>query len=405
MNTVGFGFVVVTYTLQIPGLFADCLEFIFFSVVSSSPDEQFCVILISMHRAISRVFRGQCRKFRENDCPVAAGEEVRRNNKDDDGKNGFVPPKHNLEDAVTWTTGLVLAYQLTHRGRRALIEDCPPAASLASGTSAGSTSRKTSSTEGPHCPFSITSKVFSQPLFAQPSTALNVAQRKTSTVISSIDTTPFIHDDVQIQDCELPDRLSTTPTSVVEDDDIVFGFEPELVAEAKRNLEIDGTFIDRIPDNPEEFGRKFGADLLSVLGAFEFLQAERNVKIPSSQTPLRNDNTKKTSKRVESDGKLTSTSPPIHAMELLKKGAELGSARAMYNIGVAYDRMNDPQLAVEYYKKAADLGHPLAAYNCAVFALKDGRLTEGYALMKTASDCGVPEAKEFMKPSGNTAKV
>lgn len=361
-------------------------------------------IVVTMHRALSRVIRGQCRKFRENDCPVAAGEEVRRNNKEENTKNGFVPPKHCLEEAAVWTTGLVLAYQLSHNRRRSLIGECPSPASIP--TSSGSCSIL--SPEAPEkagCPFTLASKVLSQPIFTSPpASGLNVAQRKISSpaaIISSLDRTPFIHDDVQ--DSELPDRLST-PTTIVEDDDIVFAFPDDPPASDATKL-ADGDLFDRIPNNPAEYGTKFGADMLSVLGAFEFLQAEAKPSAGSSSpSPQKSqkslDGNGKKSK-ASSKNKLSSKHPPAHAMELLQRGAELGSARAIYNIGVAYERMEDHQIARDYYKRAADLGHPLATYNTAVFALRDGHLTEGYALMKTASDYGVPEAEEFLKPSGN----
>lgn len=403
MNTVGFA--VVTCTFEISKLHRLTVTVVQLSNPNATLSPS-CFLLISMHRAIGRVFRGQCRKFRENDCPVAAGEDVRRNNKDDERK--FVPPipptKHTLEEAVVWTTGLALGYHMTHgRRRHSLIEKCSTPSALSPG---GVTTRKISAVspreirEKSPCVFtSLTSKV--SEVFAQPSTSLSVNARRTSTVITSIDVTPFMHDDAQ--ECELPEMISS-PNTLVDDDDIVFGFD------SSESTHAESTSIDLndrtslILKNPAEYGTKFGADLLSVQGAFEFLQEEAKAKSGVRAT------SKKTGKKLASKGQrsrtnstsssqLTSKNPPIHAMTLMKHGAELGSARAMYNVGVAYDRMNDPKIAREYYKRAADLGHPLAIYNCAVFALKDGHLSEGYALMKTASDFGVLEAKEFMKPT------
>ena len=42
-----------------------------------------------MYRGFGRVFRGTCRKWRENEVPTVGGEEVRRNQ---DKKEKFVPP-------------------------------------------------------------------------------------------------------------------------------------------------------------------------------------------------------------------------------------------------------------------------------------------------------------------------
>lgn len=341
-----------------------------------------------MQRAISRVIRGTCRKWRESDCPVAAGEEVNRNKED---KHKFVPPKHSWEECVGWTAGLVLGYQLTHRRRQK--DDCCTSVSAKACTSTSAHQR---------CPFAVASKVFSQPTVNSSSTALHV-NRKTSssTVFHSVDLSPFIHDDTR--EPELPDKLNTSWSSVDdEEEDILFSSEPDLDlplapipinAADKLVFQSGQCSSSSLLDDPAEHGRLIGADLLSVLGAFEFLSTEEKIKAKGAG------GTRKSSKK-----KLTtplSKNPPIHALDLMKKGAELGSARAMYNIGVAYDRMNDTKLAREYYNKAADLGHPLATYNCAVLALKDGHLTEGYALMKTASDFGVPEAEEYMRPPPN----
>jgi hypothetical protein len=52
-----------------------------------------------MHRSLCRVIRGTCRKFRENDCPSLAGEEVRQNR--NKSQEEFAPkPKHSLTEAL-----------------------------------------------------------------------------------------------------------------------------------------------------------------------------------------------------------------------------------------------------------------------------------------------------------------
>ncbi|CAL8070973.1 unnamed protein product [Orchesella dallaii] len=353
-----------------------------------------------MHRAISRVFRGTCRKWRD-DCPVAVGEDVRK--KGEQNEHDFVPPKHSLEDAAVLTSGLVLAYQFTQRRRRTLIEECQPCAASVIGQTQLPQSLESS------CPFSVASRVLSKPIFSG-ATALHVSRK--CAVIPSTDRTPFIYDD--LQETILPERL--TPPSLIDDEDIIF--EAELSASSvPPNVEkkfgagaTEHSSDAAILKDPAEYGRRYGADLLSVLGAFEFLQTE-NVTgngIKTSETVKKKEvvatNNRKTKNKANSikDAELD---PPLHALELMKRGAELGSARALYNMGVAYDRLKDTELAKEYYRKAADLGHPLATYNCAVFALKDGRLTDGLALMKMASDFGVPEAAEFMKPSGDSLAV
>ncbi len=93
---------------------------------------------------------------------------------------------------------------------------------------------------------------------------------------------------------------------------------------------------------------------------------------------------------------MSSDEPPMSAMELMKKGTELGSGRALYNIGVAYDRMEEHKLAKEYYCKASDLGHPLATYNVAVMLLKDGKIGDGISMMRRAAQAGVPEARNVL---------
>lgn len=55
-----------------------------------------------MHRAIGRVFGRTCRKWRENDCPIVSGEEVRKGGQKKEEK--FVPDqKYSLCDALGWT--------------------------------------------------------------------------------------------------------------------------------------------------------------------------------------------------------------------------------------------------------------------------------------------------------------
>jgi len=322
-----------------------------------------------MHRAVCRALRGSCRKWRESEYPVVSGEDVKSNK----WKNQeFIPPKHSWNEALGWTTGLVLAYQLTHR-KCTLGEETGPFSTF--------------NTNGlKKCPFGVAKNVVSQPIV---STVHNVVDHKSKArgirQRNSIDATPFLKED----NLSLFDPSVDFTKELAENEcDIVFEEEkPTNILKASLPLQtkkLEEKESEKRPTNVDQILNRFSGDLYSVLGAFTFLHQgpkenseNGTVKIIVAETP--------------------SKTPPIHAMELLTKGAELGSSRALYNIGVAYDRMKEPKLAREYYRKAADLGHPLATYNLSIFLLKDGNFAEGLTLMRIAAEKGVPEAKRVLK--------
>jgi len=133
--------------------------------------------------------------------------------------------------------------------------------------------------------------------------------------------------------------------------------------------------------------------LFSILGAFKFLNHEAKGLKPTDAMS-----------HIDYKNNVTPEEPPMTAMELMERGAELGSARAFYNIGVAYDRMKEYKLAKEYYCKASDLGHPLASYNCAIFLLKEGKFGDGLSMMQFAANSGVPEAKKIVSSCSSQTK-
>jgi len=138
---------------------------------------------------------------------------------------------------------------------------------------------------------------------------------------------------------------------------------------------------------------RFTGDLFSILGAFKFLNHEAKGLKPTDAIS-----------HIDYKNNVTPEEPPMTAMELMERGAELGSARAFYNIGVAYDRMKEYKLAKEYYCKASDLGHPLASYNCAIFLLKEGKFGDGLSMMQFAANSGVPEAKKIVSSCSSQTK-
>jgi TPR repeat protein len=174
---------------------------------------------------------------------------------------------------------------------------------------------------------------------------------------SSIDTSPFLKESL------IFDFESGKSASFSEDEDsFVFEEVPENKTSSLK------------PKDPKvaDMAERLAGNLLSAVGATQLLLGE--------------------------GGKTTSGSePPMNGLELLKKGSELGSSRALYNLGVYYDRQRDFELARDYYKRAADIGHPIASYNYAAMILeKDPRMTpEVKLLMSYAYEHGVPEAKAY----------
>ena len=299
-----------------------------------------------MHRAIGRAVRGTVRKWRENEVPTVAGEEVRK--KKENQKEKFAPPRYTVCDAIGWTAGLVISYEIAHRRGRN---------NLCCGVVADTTKK---------CPLSLTEAV-TQPLYAPLSTTGHVLPKATSRRqrSTSIDATPFLQETLLDSDFKL---------SAVSDDEDGICFSQSSFQEtpSKKKQEL------KKPVKPEDpklasYAENIVGNTLSLLGAFEFL------RIPPKTT-----------------GEAT-TDPPMTAIDLLKKGEEYSSGRTLYNLGVAYDRNKDTELAREYYKRASDLGHPLATYNYAVSILREGNLSEGIELMKFSAAHGVPEAQAIIK--------
>jgi TPR repeat protein len=140
----------------------------------------------------------------------------------------------------------------------------------------------------------------------------------------------------------------------------------------------------KLPEKPQDstllaYAENLVGTTLGVLGAVEYLRGPRKPVQPL-------------------------TDPPLSAMELLRKGEQYTSGRALYNLGVAYDRQKDKELAREYYKRASDLGHPLATYNYGIIILREGQIKEGLELMKFSAARGVREAQAVIKDLTPAAK-
>lgn len=318
-----------------------------------------------MQRAISRIIRGTRRSFRESsDCPSLASEEVRQKKK---SKEDFTSPKHSIGEALGLTTGLILTYEFTHRRQRF---QCFKEVS--------------SSLDQPKfwvfirkCPFAIAKEAVAQPTFSSASTVKGVRNPQSKPSIAlltrkSIDTTPFLYepDTIFLKDInyQKPDAYEG------ESDDGGIEFDPNI-------SKLDEVRATKPHDKRvTSLAEKVTSDLFSALGAFKLLNISKDSAKPEKSLQ-QNDlpNTK------------------LEAFEILEKGVELGSSRALYNIGVTYDRMGETSISKEYYKRAADLGHPLASFNFAVTNLKEGNLQEGLNLMKYAAANGVHEAEEIMK--------
>lgn len=371
-----------------------------------------------MHRGINRLVRSACLKWNgaENAPPspninsaspsILPGDKLwakscwntedtsqansgsnRKSSDKKDAHSGdsFSPNKHSWGEAFCVTSGLILTYQVTHR--KNYLNGC-------SSHESSPVSQKSSLSS---CPLStLATKVSSQPLLTSVNINSNViatnnrrSKRSGRQRQDSIDTTPFLKE-------ELND-ISNFKLDGKENDDFVIQFSSttdsideidqnkENIFKLKKTTPLLTKKVDDLGGEKQQStlafleksliaktAKKLTADIFNVLGAYEFVKEEKKIK--------------------SVDG-MGSNEPPIHALDLLNKGMELGSSRAIYNIGVAYDRLNRVGLAKEYYKKAADLGHPLGAYNSAMFALQEGKLNEGFELLKYAAEQGVPEAK------------
>lgn len=279
----------------------------------------------------------------------------------------------------------MVAYELTHgRTRRLAIEEHPRQSileSLGSGKN-----------ENSKCPFSWPRTAITQPILTQSVFEINsyppIHQK------GSIDLTPFIKEDRFLES-----GLDGCLYQRDEEEEVVQFIKPK---DTKRNQTYKLTPTTRLQssiplttkhsidsdsddDSPKlNISDRLTGDFLSMLGAFKFLSNEAKGVKPN-----------KAGSHIDPMA-MSSDEPPLSAMDLMEKGAEFGSARALYNIGVAYDRMQENKLAREYYSKASDLGHPLATYNCAVFLLKDGDITGGLSMMQVAAENGVPEARKIL---------
>ncbi|CAG7720492.1 unnamed protein product [Allacma fusca] len=268
---------------------------------------------------VCRALRVGARAFKENEVPVVAGEEVRRNQEEK------FNPQRRFNECFGLSTGLIISWDLFHRCRRQW--GLPEA-----GT---------------------------QPIF---SSVKNIvpprANQATVVKKASIDASPFLKESLFASDCE-----SQGSVSFVSDDEDDFAFQDELPEKSKLSIPKDLKANDVV--------ERLAGNVLSAVGATKILLGEKgSKKIPE---------------------------PPISGLELLNSGAELGSSRALYNLGVYYDRQREYDIAQDYYKRAADIGHPIASYNYAAMIMeKNKNLTpEVKSLMSYAYEHGVSEAKPY----------
>jgi len=264
---------------------------------------------------------------------------------------------------------LTFQYEFAHRRRRQqnLFDDCVSV----------STNR---AIQGylQNCPFAVATKAVAQPTLSTSTVGHVRAEherrpRSFLTSRKSIDTTPFLTEKSGNEKFFL--HGSRSRYSNQKSIDLDYESEDEGVHFDETISQFDEVRNAK-PRNAKAvaLAEKLTGDLFSALGAFNFLTSETGNKSDESM-------------------KVTPGPPPMSPLEILEKGAELGSSRALYNIGVAYDRMKELKLAGEYYRRAADLGHPLATYNVAVLTLQDGKVSEGLALMRFAAENGIPEAR------------
>jgi len=245
-----------------------------------------------MQRAICRIIRRTRGNFRENDCPGLASEEVRQKNK---SKEDFSPPKHSITEALGWTTGLILTYEFTHRQRRQCLGN----------TSPGSQDRLLLYIR--NCPFAIAKEAVAQPTITPFSTAKSVRSPCPKRAVNphptrkTIDKEPFLKEPekfFQFKDAFYPKRSSLDEES--DDDEEGVHFDPTISKydEVRANKPHD----KRVTSLAE----KVTADLFSAYGAFKLLTLSKD------------------SKAVK-----PSDIPTMEALDLLEKGAELSSSRAL----------------------------------------------------------------------------
>jgi len=273
---------------------------------------------------------------------VVAGEEVRRNQEEK------FNPQRRFNECFGLSTGLIISWDLFHRCRRQW--GLPEGEDGSSGKSQSV------------CPFSFKRAISvagTQPIF---SSVKNIvpprANQATVVKKASIDASPFLKESLFASDCE-----SQGSVSFVSDDEDDFAFQDELPEKSKLSIPKDLKANDVV--------ERLAGNVLSAVGATKILLGEKgSKKIPE---------------------------PPISGLELLNSGAELGSSRALYNLGVYYDRQREYDIAQDYYKRAADIGHPIASYNYAAMIMeKNKNLTpEVKSLMSYAYEHGVSEAKPY----------
>lgn len=337
-----------------------------------------------MQRALCRILRTSCStKLRDNEkSPILATEDI--NYQKSKNRENCKPLNYTLTDAIGWTTSLVLTYEFVHRRRVKFSQlQLDPSNECSLTSTYCSSSWWTNYLK--YCPFGLAKVVNNQPVIGIgiPTTARSINDASVSPTSSSlsksIDTTPFLKESESLFfpstftfRCLSPTFGKTEVLDDEEDDDCI-QFDASLTkfdeAKSNRPSSVDSQLVG--------FAEKLVGDIYSALGSFKILlnQPQKG----STNNPADKDS-----------GVL------ISPIELMEKGAALGSGRALYNIGVAYDRLNETKLAREYYQKSADVGHPLGAYNTAVFLFKDGKIFEGLRLMKYAGENGVDEATEIM---------
>ena len=103
------------------------------------------------------------------------------------------------------------------------------------------------------------------------------------------------------------------------------------------------------------------------------------------------------------------TPPSDEQLQRWKKDAELGNARAQYNLGVCYGKGlgvfgagQDPAEAVKWFRKSAEQGHPKAQHSLAIYLYYDHQEVNAYGWLLLAIAGGNGEASRTLESFGGS---